>query len=228
MDFIIKYSLWLLLMIGTGFSFYWLMRHRKDLQLPWWVALLLSVLHTLIGVLSVKVFAVLETLDLSKAGNMSIFGGVFFMPLMYVLGAKLFRRKVATVCDVFTPCMVFTLMCARVNCILSGCCLGAFIPGTDGLRFPTRELEIVFYIAVLIYLWYRERKPTQAGMLYPLYMAAYGVFRFVVEFFRVSDSDWVLHISHIWAVLAFLIGASMCMEIQTRAERKKNKRRTHL
>lgn len=114
-------SLYLLLTAGTIFNVFWLYRMRRQLQMKWYAVLILSVLHTAIGVCSVKVFAFLESGDI---GNMSLFGGVFFMPAAYWLGAKLTKRPYCKVCDVFTPCMLFTLMCARVNCIVAGCCSG--------------------------------------------------------------------------------------------------------
>lgn len=143
-------------------------------------------LHTVLGVLSVKVFALFETGDFS---NMSLFGGVFFMPLFYWGVAKLAKQKAADVFDVFTICLVFTLMCARLNCIVSGCCLGAHIPieGLTHLRFPTRELELLFYVLLLSRLWRKVLSGSARGMIYPIYMIAYGIFRFVTETLRFSD-----------------------------------------
>lgn len=80
-----------------------------------------------------------------------------FMPAAYWLGAKLTKRPYCKVCDVFTPCMLFTLMCARVNCIVAGCCSGLVIPGTH-FHFPTRELEILYYIVMLILLIPRAKR----------------------------------------------------------------------
>ena len=53
--------------------------------MKWYAVIAFSVLHTVCGVLSVKAFAFLETGD---AGNMSLFGGVFFMPVLYFISAK--------------------------------------------------------------------------------------------------------------------------------------------
>lgn len=149
-----EHSLIVLLLLGTIFNVFWLYRMRRQLQMKWYAVLILSVLHTAIGVCSVKVFAFLESGDI---GNMSLFGGVFFMPAAYWLGAKLTKRPYCKVCDVFTPCMLFTLMCARVNCIVAGCCSGLVIPGTH-FHFPTRELEILYYIVMLILLIPRAKR----------------------------------------------------------------------
>ena len=207
-------ALFILLGCGTLFNVYWLHRCRERLHLSWPSVLLLSVLHTVLGVLSVKVFALFETGDFS---NMSLFGGVFFMPLFYWVVAKLSKQKAADVFDVFTICIVFTLMCARLNCIISGCCLGAHIPieGLTHLRFPTRELELIFYVILLSRLWRKVLSGSARGMIYPIYMISYGIFRFVTETLRFSDrTDSILHISHLWALLSLGIGISIYGELQ--------------
>lgn len=208
------HALILLLGCGTLFNVYWLHRCRERLHLRWLSVLLLSVLHTVLGVLSVKVFALFETGNFS---NMSLFGGVFFMPLFYWGVAKLAKQKAADVFDVFTICLVFTLMCARLNCIISGCCLGAHIPieGLTHLRFPTRELELLFYVLLLSRLWRKVLSGSARGMIYPIYMISYGIFRFVTETLRFSDrTDSILHVSHLWALLSLGIGISIYGELQ--------------
>lgn len=218
------HALILLLGCGTLFNVYWLHRCRERLHLRWLSVLLLSVLHTVLGVLSVKVFALLETGDFS---NMSLFGGVFFMPLFYWGVAKLAKQKTADVFDVFTICLVFTLMCARLNCMISGCCLGAHIPieGLTHLRFPTRELELLFYVLLLSRLWRKVLSGSARGMIYPIYMIAYGIFRFVTETLRFSDrTDSILHVSHLWALLSLGIGISIYGELQKK-EKKTGGRR---
>ena len=216
------HALILLLGCGTLFNVYWLHRCRERLHLRWLYVLLLSVLHTVLGVLSVKVFALFETGNFS---NMSLFGGVFFMPLFYWGVAKLAKQKAADVFDVFTICLVFTLMCARLNCIISGCCLGAHIPieGLTHLRFPTRELELLFYVLLLSRLWRKVVTGSARGMIYPIYMISYGIFRFVTETLRFSDrTDSILHVSHLWALLSLGIGISIYGELQKKE--KKNRR----
>lgn len=218
------HALILLLGCGTLFNVYWLHRCRERLHLRWPSVLLLSVLHTVLGVLSVKVFALFETGNFS---NMSLFGGVFFMPLFYWGVAKLAKQKAADVFDVFTICLVFTLMCARLNCIISGCCLGAHIPieGLTHLRFPTRELELLFYVILLSRLWRKVLSGSARGMIYPIYMIAYGIFRFVTETLRFSDrTDSILHVSHLWALLSLGIGISIYGELRKK-EKKTGGRR---
>lgn len=197
--------------------------------MKWYAVVPVSIVHTVFGVFCVMIFAVLETMDLSNFGNLSLFGGVFFMPFYYFAVSKLFKADIYKTFDIFTICIIFTLMCSRINCLHAGCCKGMVIPGTEGLRWPTREAEIVFYIVLLIWLGRRVKAGKSHGELYPLYMLSYGIFRFIDEFFRVSESGRLFHISHLWSVLAFCIGMSVYVEIKKRnfskAELKKVGRR---
>lgn len=216
-EFMRAHALLILLSAGTVFTCFWLMKYRGRLKIKWYMVLLLSVLHTVCGVLSVKIFAFLEG---GEIGNMSLFGGIFFMPLLYGLGAKLSKRSAKDVFDVFTVCMIFTVMCARINCIIAGCCAGLPIPGTQ-LRYPTRELEIFYYIVMLLLLIPRIKKNILPGSAYPLYMASYGVFRFIIEFFRTSSTERLLHPAHLWAALAFAAGFSIYIELENRNRKKR-------
>lgn len=217
-----NHQLILLLILGTSVSALWLILMRKRLKIHWWTAVVLGIAHTLLGVFFVKAFAFMESgFDADSLGSMSLFGGVFFMPLTYLLGARVFKRPLKEVTDIFTPAMIVTLLCARVNCILAGCCQGLLIPGAGGIRFPTRETEIVFYLILLILLCPKVWRKQTNGKAYPIYMMAYGTFRFLVEFFRDQNTTSLLHLSHLWAVVSFCIGVSIYAEINQTKNLKK-------
>lgn len=200
------HALLLMLLLGTLFTMCWLLLLRKRLDMSWYAAIPLSILHTIYGVFCVKIFAFAESgFSKNDFSSMSLFGAVFLMPAAYWLGAKLFRRKPEKVFDIFTVCVVFTLLCARCNCLVAGCCQGRLI-GDSGLRWPTREAEIVFYLLFLGLTVPRVWKQRTRGELYPLYMIAYGSFRFFIEFFREATVSSVFHISHIWAAISLALG----------------------
>lgn len=216
-SFLVDHYLMIALGLGTLFNCFWLYHFRNKLKLNLFVIVLLSILHTVLGVMCVKAFAVLEVFgDMSKAGNMSLFGGVFFMPAFYYLGAKLFKRSYRAVFDVFTVCMVFTLMLARSNCLISGCCYGNPIHlfGLDQYQWPTREMEILYYIVFLIVVGRKVYLNQTIGNIYPVYMISYGLFRFVTEWLRHSDGNSPIHIAHIWAINSLVIGLSIYFEMK--------------
>lgn len=221
MSWIIQHSLLLLLAIATLFTGYWLYRQRSCLRLRTGWVVFLSPLHVIVGVLCVKLFAALERFSPDGFRNMSLFGAVFLLPVFYWAGARLSRRRAADVIDTFTIPTVFTLACARVNCLVSGCCLGRLIPGTQH-RWPTREAELIFYAVLLPCLMIRSKKNPAVGSLWPLYMASYGVFRFVIEFFRESETGSLFHLSHLWAILSLLIGISVLLEQNRRKAAQPN------
>ncbi len=212
MQWFSAHFLLVILLAAGAVTFAWLMQMRKRLRMSWYAALALSVVHVLAGVLCVRVFARMEG---AASGSMSIFGAVFFMPLLYFLGAKLFKRSPAEVFDLFAIPMIFTLLCSRINCLKSGCCLGLPIPHTS-MRWPTREAEMVFYIVFLALAVPRVWKGESKGRVYPLYMAGYGAFRAVIECFRESSSASLFHISHIWALLSFALGLAVYLEMKNR------------
>ena len=206
-NFIKTHSLTVLLVVAAVLTFDWLMQCRKQLNAKWYFLLPAAVLHVLFGVAAVKLFALAEAgFDASKAGSMSLFGAFALMPAAYFIGAKLTKRSAAVVFDVFTVPLAATLLLARINCTIAGCCLGKLIPGTE-IRWPTRELEIVFYIVFIISVISRVYKGKGRGRIYPMFMICYGAFRFIIEFFRDNPSFiGPFHLSHLWALITLALG----------------------
>ena len=214
-----------ILFIAWMFTVVWVARFRKRLKMNWLGVLIASCIHVAYGVFTVKAFAFLES-GANEFGAMSIFGAVFFMPVLYFAGAKITKRPLADVFDIFCICTLFTLMCSRFNCLYSGCCLGLYIPGLE-IRYPTRELEIAYYLVLMVLMIPKVYQGKTGGEVYPLYMGSYGLFRLVIEFFRVSKSKYIFHLTHVWAVLALALGLSIYFEMKARRERseRNNKKR---
>ena len=215
-----EHFLYVMLAAATVFTATWLVLMRRRLEVHPAVAVLLAVLAVVYGMLCVKGFAIFEG---DGVGAMSLFGVVFLMPVALFAGAKLFKRPMGEVFDVFTVPMVFTVMLARCNCLHAGCCLGRYMFHTQ-MRWPTREAEIVFYLVFLALIIPRVWKGTTKGRVYPLYMAAYGAFRAIVECFRESSSETLFHLSHVWAFLALALGLSIYIELHNRTKKKSRKR----
>lgn len=206
----------LILSVGTVFTYIWLMLFRERLRFNWWKALIASLVHTVFGVLCVTTFAMLETLNLKAFGNLSIFGATFFMPILFFAFAKLGKRNMADVFDIGCISMMFTLMCSRFNCLVCGCCYGIPFFGSATLQWPTREMEILFYIIMIILLGRRVKQNRSYGYNYPIYMIAYGVFRFVTEWVRHYSGSAVIHRAHVWAIISLCLGISILAEIKNK------------
>ena len=205
------------LTLGSMVGCIWLSIFRERLAIHGVMIPIMSILHSIAGVICVRLFASIESWGTLLSSGQSFFGSIFLLPLYYFAGAKIFRRRIGDVFDVFTMCTVTTLLFARIACIFSGCCYGMLLPGSESVRWPTRELELVFYIILLIVLYRKNRSVSHKGEIWPIYMISYGVFRFVVEWMREEKAILgFFHYGHIWAILSVVIGFSVYFEVKKR------------
>lgn len=203
---IVDNKLWLILLVGVVFNSYWIYQYGRKLQINWWLSILLSIVHMICAVLCTKLFALIE----GASGGMSSYGGLFFLPILFCLSALATKRSVTYLCDLFTIPSIVIVFCARCNCMLSGCCLGAIIPGTNEVRWPIREIELLFYVVLYLVLRNKIAVPRFKGKLCFIYMISYGVFRFIFEWLRDNDAViGVFHMAHIWSLLAIFIGTAV-------------------
>lgn len=222
MQFIKEHFLLFILVISFIFTFLWLNHFRKRLRMRWYAALIASLLHVAYGVFCVKAFAFLESGAASDGfSKMSIFGATFFMPAAYYLASRLTKRKLSDIFDICAICTVFTLGASRINCLHAGCCGGIPFFGTSWC-WPTREIEILYYLAFILILAPFILKDKTKGEVYPLYMLTYGALRFLLEFVRVSDSTQLFHLTHLWAALSIAVGLTVLL--MQREKRKREKR----
>lgn len=209
------------LTLGSIVGCIWIYLFRDRLMISIWCIPILSVLNTIIGLFCVKVFAGIENWDSPFSSGQSLYGGIFLLPIIYIVVAKLFRLKLYAVFDVFTMCTITTLLFARVACIFTGCCYGTFIPGSESIRWPTREIEILFYIVLIIALYKRNIHNSLPGGIWPIYMISYGIFRFFEEWIREEDQIiGIFHRGHIWSILSIIIGLSVYSELCNKNQKK--------
>lgn len=139
-------------------------------------------------------------------GSRSILGGLVGAWLGVHVAKRLVGYRVRTG-DLFAPAVALGMAVGRIGCLLTE------LPGTptgssygialdqaaatrlgveSGVRLhPSFLYEIVFHAVafVLVWCWLRHRLAAPGETL-TLYLAGYGVFRFVVEFVRGNDVVW--------------------------------------
>ncbi|MBQ6153621.1 MAG: prolipoprotein diacylglyceryl transferase [Ruminococcus sp.] len=208
MSWFFDHILYFLLAIGVVISIFWVYNFRKELRIKWYANIIINILIVATGVASAMLFARLENaISGSGDGNMSIYGAIFATPLCCLLGTIVFRRKKRMTMDVLTFPIVIAATLARVNCLIKGCCLGLEIDGTN-FRYPTREAELVFDVIFLIVIARMTAKKQFKGYNYPLYLISYGLFRFIIQWFRAEGFCVIgsLTLSHIWSILSVTVG----------------------
>lgn len=200
---------------------------RKTLNIKWYAALIIAILHDIVGYTAMRLLAIIEVGgDLSRAANMRLFGAVFLLPLLYYAWARFFRHKTSLIMDAAAICLTIGLIFGRFDCLVGGCCMGVRLP-FGGLRWPLREIELIYYSIFLLYYCPRIHQGKTHGEVYPIFMITYGALRFVLEWFRVeyTTSIGVLHLAHIWALICFMLGLSVYETLKEKRQKQGGKNR---
>ncbi len=146
--------------------------------------------------------------DVKNAG-ITVIGGLIVGAACFLLGAYIFRKKhkfLITRLVVFAPCCITVAHAfGRIGCFFAGCCYGkpaegffsflgvSFVPGSAAYSkfgstplYPTQLFEAAFLFALFGVLSYLALKKNYKYTL-PVYMAAYGMWRFLIEFVRADE-----------------------------------------
>lgn len=97
--------------------------------------------------------------------------------------------------NAIAPAAALGLAIGRLGCFFNGCCVG--IPASWGvdfgdglLRLPTQLFEVAFQLSAFAVLHIARTRVRTPGILFKLYVIAYFLFRFLLEFIRVNPIVW--------------------------------------
>ena len=226
----LKISLyWTFQILGIGGMCLLLSRKREEIGIPVWKAVVTGVLLAVFGFVGAKLLFILENFesvlrDGITLGGVSFFGTVFFMPAAIPLIALLLRIPQKGFMDFCTPAGVLMLAVIRIGCFSNGCCEGIRIMA--GMRpwvIPAQLIEASLDFSLLAVLLLPRIKARFEGVLYALFMGAYGLIRFAVEFIRNTPKD-VLGLSNgQWFSLAALLSSAVVLFISWARKNKDQK-----
>lgn len=121
----------------------------------------------------------------------SLVGGV--IPFLVYLRKK--QLAVWPIADIFAPYVALGYALVRIGCFLEGCCygrvtsswLGMVFPTVDAFsRYPTQLFSSAMnFILFLVLIWLYPRR-SFPGQVFISYIIGYGIYRFIVEYFRDS------------------------------------------
>lgn len=156
-----------------------------------------------------------------------IFGGaVFYGGLIGgVIGGLIYTRRYKTsvldTADVLLPSLVLAHAFGRVGCFFAGCCYGMVCESPISVTYPsggfapsgvpllpTQLMEAAFLLLLCAFLVFRLTKSKKSGEIAGYYALLYGVWRFVIEFFR-SDprgSLWIFSTSQLISLILIPLG----------------------
>lgn len=163
------------------------------------------------------------------SGGFVFYGGLFGAVAGLYVCCKRKNWNVRQVLNFVVPGITLFHMFGRIGCFLAGCCYGIEVPwgipylGTT--RFPVQLLEALLEFVLTVWLLSYEDKVKACERSYSLlewYLAAYAVFRFLLEFLRGDEARgyWGFFSTSQWIsiVLLVVLGANQC---------KKKRRRTN-
>ncbi|MGN1095244.1 MAG: prolipoprotein diacylglyceryl transferase [Eubacteriales bacterium] len=145
-----------------------------------------------------------------------LIGGVVFFLIVYFIARRKLTARLIDALPIVPCCITIAHAFGRIGCFFAGCCygkatdsfLGVKFPGLSHAVHPTQLYEALFLFilfGVLSYLLLKKRFKYNMS----LYLVAYGVFRFLIEFLRGDDRGKLLGAlspSQFWSILMIIGG----------------------
>ena len=138
---------------------------------------------------------------------MTFYGGLFGGVLNFILVYRFFYLKnnkpiFKSILIIAPACIALGHAFGRIGCFLSGCCYGIethsswdiYFPIHNHSYLPTQLIEMTFLFilaAILTFLAFKKITP----YTFLIYMGGYGVFRFILEFFRGDERGQLVGLS---------------------------------
>jgi phosphatidylglycerol:prolipoprotein diacylglycerol transferase len=125
-------------------------------------------------------------------------GGFIFSVLIAFLLVRLLKRDFWLMADSAAPGLAIGISVGRIGCFLNGCCLGSPTSLPWGVKFygidssinlslhPAQLYESVIMFLIFLFLWRTRKKNHPQGYVFSIYLLAWGVERFIMEFFRTT------------------------------------------
>ena len=131
-------------------------------------------------------------------------------------------RNLRTITDIAAPCIAIAHGFGRIGCLMAGCCYGAETDAWYGIHMqnidkkvvPIQLFEALILFALFGLFLYRVLKGRTYNL--PLYMAVYGIWRFLIEYAR-DDYRGYTFISFLTpsqlTAIAMIIGAAILFAV---------------
>ncbi len=151
-----------------------------------------------------------------------LYGGIIFGFIGFIYFCKKHNLKWQLLADLCAPGFGFAHFFGRLGCFFNGCCYGKACSKPFGVLFyqiynnklypigyhlPTQLIEASFALIMGIYLFIRSNRKNYVpnGKSAYIYLLAYSVFRFFIEFLRGDDRGFYIGIFSISQVISIIL-----------------------
>lgn len=161
----------------------------------------------------------LTTLTALFGGGAVFYGGLIGGILGGYAYTRIYQLNPVIFFDLAVPCLALGQAFGRIGCFFNGCCYGiayhgpgaiiyppgAYPPSGIGL-FPTQLVESFFLFLLSGLLLLILKKSKVEGYTTAFYLLSYGLFRFIIEFFRGDPRGSIFIFSTSQFLSLFIIG----------------------
>ena len=146
-------------------------------------------------------------------------GGVVAFLVGYAIFRKKYEARLVDIMPIVPCCITIAHAFGRVGCFFAGCCYGRPTEGIFGVCFPNVAGKVhptQLYEAAFLFLLFAVcsylllKKGFKHNM--SLYLIAYGIFRFLIEYVRNDERGELLGFitpSQFWSVLMVGLGIGL-------------------
>ncbi len=222
------YSVMICIGVLCGFALFFTLGKKrkiseKNLDFVYYTAILSIFAGFAFAALFHAVYAYIERGVFELDGSITFLGGLIGAVATATLIFFLFRKKYPTALretiELIPVCVTLGHAFGRVGCFFAGCCYGIKTDSFIGVKFPNLPYKVVptqlieagclfILFAVLLILYVKK----DSKHLVSIYLISYGVFRFVIEFFRGDDRGAFIGSfspSQFWSLVMIVIGIAM-------------------
>lgn len=144
-------------------------------------------------------------------GNVSLYGCLFITAVAIPILCLITKDDMGKMHDFYVAPICLMMSVLRANCLVAGCCYGIeLFEQADGsiVRFPSQIVELITSLLLMVMFLCFEKKQLFKGKHYPLFFIAYGITRFILNFFRGDKPAfvWFIPSGHFWSIVAIAIG----------------------
>ena len=154
-------------------------------------------------------------------GGQSFFGAVLFFPILLWPVSLVAHMKLSRLLDYATPPGMAMLVIFKLNCYLVGCCSGIVLyHSEEGIPyfFPSQLVEMFVAFLLAAILIYLEKRSVFRSKIYPVCIIAYGAIRFVLNFFRWNQNDFLFGMpaGNLWSIVSVVLGVLLLLFMRKR------------
>ncbi|MBO5925950.1 MAG: prolipoprotein diacylglyceryl transferase [Clostridia bacterium] len=148
-----------------------------------------------------------------------LIGGVITFLAVFFIFRKFAHGKLSDILSIAPCCIVIAHAFGRIGCFFVGCCYGKETDSFLGVKFPhlsnpvhpTQLYEALFLFVLFAVLSYLLLKKDYKHNL-SIYLIAYGVFRFLLEFVRDDPRGKLFDLmspSQFWSIVMVIAGIAL-------------------